>query len=531
MRNIQLCALAAIMLGTMLGCKPQTNHIVDDEDAFIIEYVTSGVKGNLFSRDDKVFVCGQNSAIYALNLENGAQHWKRCFGEPDTRILRVDETGVWVKSAGRIFVLNHNTGMSQEISEHLIINEEHDLVSGEYCYDVISEPEGIFLIKKTLKGKGQAIWTIPINRSPSTRIHHSQGLLYLGTEDGDIICFDAQTGTRKWRHEFRKLKTTEIENRLRESFVIESKDDLADLKKEIPFRKTKVIATNHNSLLLGAIHYGLYVALDKQTGKYLWECDLQCFTKKDDIKPLCSDSKIILFGIGKTTCVDIKVGVLWSKNIDFINAQPQIVGDCLYVPASKVLHIINIEDGTVKKQLNSRNRIQSIHHRNTLLIGTGGPNSVKHISCFTRSGGVLAIDPEKQSVIWERNLASYDYSERFPENWKAFKKGFNGEEHDIFDIAYMWEYLPEQERWTELSDEDTTYYLEEARKSLKRYNRLNKESCKNNVGVYVWVFLGENDRQNWSGYSDEKRKQLIAEAEKRQIEKFGKKWVYIPPEN
>ena len=198
--------------------------------------------------------------------------------------------------------------------------------------------------------------------------------LYTISRDGELFCFDAVTGKKKWNVD-----------------VLEETNN-----KNIRWGVSSSVIFEDGLMLLNIGDAG--VAIDKNTGKIKWKSTGQhsyaspvVFTRKG--KRLAA-----IFSSPGLQIVDVKTGkkvddYKWETKYDINGADPLVIGDKIFISSGydRECAMLDFSSGSLKKLWNSdimKNQFSSSIHDGGYIYGVSGQTKKKgHLRCISVEDG------------------------------------------------------------------------------------------------------------------------------------------------
>ena len=225
------------------------------------------------------------------------------------------------------------------------------------------------IAESDLPQKLEVLWKVTVQDGVTATAAIVDGNVYAGTFGGELICFDLQTGERKWTH-----------------FSAERKKP----NDFIPGFQSSPTVTNE--LVVIGDEDGFFHAVEHATGKLRWK--YETLGEIISSAAVVDGGKRIIFGSYDATlyCLNAADGSLaWKfETLDRINGSPAIAGDITFVTGcDQHLRAINIKTG--KEEFD-------MELERFLIASPGVVDYMLYVG--THEGEFLAIDVEKQEVAW-----------------------------------------------------------------------------------------------------------------------------------
>jgi len=204
--------------------------------------------------------------------------------------------------------------------------------------------------------EGREKWSFSISDNTFSRPCLSGDMLYVGSSEGDIYCFDSNTGHVQWKfncsacigdiisgEEYLYAVVAEITPDKETDFYIALYAiNPVSGKKEWEFKFDHQVffpILMDNTIYVGCHNRNIYV-IDAFSGKQKWVAKEQSYPIS-----MAGDGNFLYTGLydGSVFAMDIKTRKkVWSLKVDGVPGLPVIFGELLYIPTSKG-HVYAIE--------------------------------------------------------------------------------------------------------------------------------------------------------------------------------------------
>ncbi len=267
------------------------------------------VGGGLGVADQKIIVTSGYGYVVALDINSGAEIWKRETQAPITGSPTIAGNYAYVTSSNNeIYVFNLSDGSiewsDQAIAESArVLSAPSPAISG----DLLAAPFSSGEVIAYLPGNGRRLWSDSLTRggrfTPISAINDiagnpviDAGAVFAASQSGVLVSIDAVSGTRLWEKSFGSINTPALTGQF-------------------------VFAVNVD---------GQLACFDKSTGGVVWVKQLKQFEKEKKRKNrvvwtgpvIASDRVILASSEGKVIAIDPQTGEV----VDELK-----VGDAVYI--------------------------------------------------------------------------------------------------------------------------------------------------------------------------------------------------------
>lgn len=169
-------------------------------------YTDSQLAAPLANWDDSLYISCVDSSIYCVNLSSGLTKWRYVTGYPISKAAIPFANDVFVVSDGAgMFCIDNNTGKPRWLNDRVVTILA---ASEKHVYGVDRDHNGLVIDRKD----GNTIGVAAIRGFTLNAENRFNDRIYMGTQDGLIVCVAEKGSDKPYIHSLRRTKGTDDED-------------------------------------------------------------------------------------------------------------------------------------------------------------------------------------------------------------------------------------------------------------------------------------------------------------------------------